>query len=43
MEQQNKNPTPQDITRAYPDARCSVMTPDNFMEFLTSGMDEQLL
>ncbi len=30
---------PKTFTRAYPEARCSVVTPDNFMEFLSSGTD----
>ncbi len=35
-----KEKIPKTFTRAYPDARCSVVTPDNFEEFLTSGRDE---
>jgi len=30
---------PKTFTRAYPEARCSVVTPENFMDFLTSGTD----
>ena len=35
-----KGRIPKTFSRAYPDARCSVVTPDNFMIFLTSGIDE---
>ena len=28
---------PKTFTRAYPDAVCSVVTPDNYMDFLTDG------
>ncbi len=28
---------PKTFTRAYPDARCAVVTPDNFMDFLTGN------
>jgi predicted AAA+ superfamily ATPase len=30
---------PKTFTRAYPEARCSVVTPENFMDFLSSGTD----
>ena len=30
---------PKTFSRAYPEARCSVVTPENFMEFLTSRTD----
>lgn len=29
---------PKTFTRAYPDAACSVVNPDNFMDFLTGGI-----
>lgn len=31
---------PKTFSRAYPEAQCSVVTPENFMDFLTSGIDE---
>ncbi len=31
---------PKTFTRAYPDSKCWVVTPDNFMNFLTGEMDE---
>jgi len=34
-----KGRIPKTFSRAYPDTRCSVVTPDNFMDFLTSGID----
>jgi len=30
------------FTRSYPEVRCSLVTPDNFEEFLTTGKDEQV-
>jgi predicted AAA+ superfamily ATPase len=30
---------PKTFTRAYPDSKCSVVTPENFMGFLASGID----
>ncbi len=30
---------PKTFSRAYPEAQCSVVTPENFMDFLTSGID----
>ena len=33
-----KGRIPKTFSRAYPDARCSVVTPDNLMDFLTSGI-----
>jgi predicted AAA+ superfamily ATPase len=37
-----KRRIPKTFTRAYPDARCSVVSPDNFENFLKSGIDEQI-
>ncbi|MBW1864266.1 MAG: ATP-binding protein [Deltaproteobacteria bacterium] len=34
-----KGRIPKTFSRAYPDTICSVVTPDNFMDFLTSGID----
>ena len=31
---------PKTFSRAYPEAQSSVVTPENFMDFLTSGIDE---
>ncbi len=31
---------PKMFTKAYPEARCFVVTPDNFEDFLTTGRDE---
>jgi hypothetical protein len=30
---------PKTFSRAYPKAQCSIVTPENFMDFLTSGID----
>ncbi len=30
---------PKTFTRAYPEARCAVVTPENFMDFLADGTD----
>ncbi|BCO08070.1 hypothetical protein GF1_04460 [Desulfolithobacter dissulfuricans] len=30
---------PKTFTRAYPEARCAVVTPENFTEFLTTETD----
>jgi hypothetical protein len=30
---------PKTFSRAYPEAQCSIVTPENFMDFLTSGID----
>ncbi|HDZ91843.1 MAG: DUF4143 domain-containing protein [Deltaproteobacteria bacterium] len=30
---------PKTFTRAYPEAKCSLVTPDSFMDFLASGTD----
>ncbi len=30
---------PKTFSRAYPKAQCSVVTPENFMDFLTNGVD----
>jgi len=34
-----KGKIPKTFSRAYPEAQCSVVTPENCMDFLTSGID----
>ncbi len=34
-----KGRIPKTFSRAYPNALCSVVTPENFMDFLTNGVD----